>query len=103
MYRVPILLHAFYVLIQSQWIGLEKFFWVGAPTHFSNASFAAHEKGCLFSYLDFARAYGLPQRPCLETDSMADFRLTDPIQPEIMEEEFSERCRRWMEAKRKNS
>ena len=38
----------------------------------------------------------------LETDTMADFRLTDSIQPEIMEEEFGERCHRWMEAKRKN-
>ena len=73
-----------------------------APTPSSQCyGFAAHVK-CVFCYLDFARAYGLPQRPCLETDTMADFRLTDPIQPEVMEEEFGERCRRWMEAKRKN-
>lgn len=55
----------------------------------------------LFSYLDFARAYGLPQRPCLETDTKADFRLTDPIRPEVMQCEYAERCRRWMEAQRK--
>ncbi|XP_028399837.1 uncharacterized protein LOC114523172 isoform X2 [Dendronephthya gigantea] len=48
---------------------------------------------------DFARSYTIPQRPCIETDSKADFRLTDPIHPEIMEKDFSERCRRWQEAK----
>ena len=32
---------------------------------------------------------------------MADFRLTDPIQSGIMEEEFENRCHRWLEAQRK--
>ena len=55
------------------------------------------------SYLDFARACGIPQRPCIETDAKVDFRLTDPIQPDMMEDDYVERCRMWMEAKRKNS
>ena len=32
---------------------------------------------------------------------MMDFRLTDPIHPEFLPEEFKERLRRWNEAKRK--
>lgn len=49
---------------------------------------------------DFARACGIPQRPCIETDAKVDFRLTDPIQPDMMEDDYVERCRMWMEAKR---
>lgn len=49
---------------------------------------------------DFAQTYNLSQRPCLETDCMMDFRLTDPILPEFLSKEFMERCRRWNEAKR---
>jgi hypothetical protein len=54
-----------------------------------------------YFHLDFARAYRLPQQPCIETDSRDGFRLTDPIQPGPLELEYRERCRRWMEAKRK--
>ena len=49
---------------------------------------------------DFAKAYNLPQQPCMETDTRDGFRLTDPIEPEPLEQEYRERCRRWMEAKR---
>ncbi|XP_046859953.1 uncharacterized protein LOC124453229 isoform X2 [Xenia sp. Carnegie-2017] len=49
---------------------------------------------------DYSRKFTLSQRPCLETDAMTDFRLTDPIQSGIMEEEFENRCHRWLEAQR---
>ena len=43
----------------------------------------------------------LNQRPCHESDAVADCRLTDPIVPNVLREEYEERMKLWSQACRK--
>ena len=54
---------------------------------------------CLY-LTDVSRASSrnLIQRPCHESDAVADCRLTDPIVPDLLPEEFGERMKLWNQA-----
>lgn len=45
-----------------------------------------------------ASSRNLIQRPCHESDAVADCRLTDPIVPDLLPEEFGERMKLWNQA-----
>lgn len=44
------------------------------------------------------RNRNLNQRPCHESDSVVDCRLTDPIEPTARSDEFAERMELWTQA-----
>ena len=51
--------------------------------------------------VSMASSRNLIQRPCHESDAVADCRLTDPIVPNVLPHEYLERMKLWTEAYRK--